>query len=55
MGVSVYHSLGRLLRERGMKRLGACHCSGQRAGAYFEANFPGFFRNNVGTRVTVGD
>ena len=45
----------RLLRERGMKRLGACHCSGQRAGAYFEANFPGFFRNNVGTRVTVGD
>ena len=41
------------LRERGMKRLGACHCSGERAGAYFEEHFPGFFRNNVGTRVTI--
>ena len=45
----------RLLRERGVRRLGACHCSGERAGAYFEANFPGFFRNNGGTRVVIED
>lgn len=45
----------RMLRERGIRRLGACHCSGDRAGAYFEANFPGFFRNNVGTRMIIED
>lgn len=45
----------RLLKERGVRRLGACHCSGERASAYFEANFPGFFRNNVGTRVVIED
>ena len=45
----------RLLRERGVRRLGACHCSGERAGAYFEANFPGFFRNHVGTQVVIED
>ena len=43
----------RLLRERGVKRLGACHCSGERAGAEFEANFPGFFHNRAGSRVEL--
>ena len=43
----------RLLQERGVRRLGACHCSGERASAYFEAHFPGFFRNNVGSRVVI--
>ena len=41
------------LRERGMTRLGACHCSGERASAYFQEHFPGFFRNNVGSRVEI--
>ena len=38
-----------LLREMGLGQLGACHCNGEQAGAYFEEHFPGFFRNNVGT------
>ena len=41
------------LKEWGVERLGACHCNGERAGAYFEANFPGFFQNHVGSCVTV--
>ena len=41
------------LREMGVTRLGACHCNGERASAYFEEHFPGFFRNNVGSRVEV--
>lgn len=41
------------LKQRGMLRLGACHCSGEKASAYFDENFPGFFRNNVGTVVEV--
>ena len=41
------------LKEWGMERLGACHCSGEQAGAYFQAHFPGFFQNHVGSRVTV--
>ncbi len=41
------------LRERGLARLGACHCNGERATAYFQGHFPGFFRNNVGARVTI--
>ena len=45
----------RLLQERGLQRLGACHCSGERAGAYFEEHFPGFFRNRAGSRVVVED
>ena len=42
-----------LLRELGVKRLGACHCSGERAVAYFQENFPGFFQNHVGSRVEI--
>ena len=45
----------RLLRERGVRRLGACHCSGERAREYFSAHFPGFFSNQVGTRVSIED
>lgn len=41
------------LKRRGMIRLGACHCSGEKASVYFEANFPGFFRNNVGSAVEL--
>jgi len=43
----------RLLKQRGMRRLGACHCNGDKAGHYFEKHFPGFFRNNTGSVVTV--
>ncbi len=43
----------RLLQERGVRRLGACHCSGEQATAYFQANFPGFFYNQVGSRVVI--
>lgn len=43
----------RRLREEGLTSLGACHCSGERAGIYFEAHFPGFFRNNVGSCVVL--
>ena len=45
----------RLLRERGVRRLGACHCSGERAREYFAAHFTGFFSNRVGTRVDIED
>lgn len=41
------------LKERGVRRLGACHCNGEKAGAYFEEHFPGFFRNNVGSKMTI--
>ena len=43
----------RRLQEKGLTRLGACHCSGDRAGLYFEKHFPGFFRNNVGSCVVL--
>lgn len=42
-----------LLQGLGVRRLGACHCSGEAACTHFEQNFPGFFRNNVGTRITL--
>ena len=42
------------LSRSGLRRLGACHCSGAQAGEYFQAHFPGYFFNNVGTRLTVG-
>ena len=41
------------LRQWGVRRLGACHCSGERAAAYFTAHFPGFFANHTGSRVTI--
>lgn len=41
------------LRAWGLARLGACHCNGDRATAYFQAHFPGFFQNQVGSRVMV--
>lgn len=41
------------LKELGVKRLGACHCNGEQAGAYFKTHFPGFFPNHVGSRVTI--
>lgn len=41
------------LRRRGMLRLGACHCNGEAASLYFEQHFPGFFRNNVGSKVEL--
>ncbi len=42
-----------MLSEGGIKRLGACHCNGEQANMYFEEHFPGFFRNNVGSRITI--
>ena len=41
------------LQQLGVKRLGACHCSGERACAYFAAHFPGFFQNHTGSRIAV--
>jgi len=41
------------LRSRGMLRLGACHCNGEAASLYFEEHFPGFFRNNVASKVEL--
>ena len=41
------------LQAWGMQRLGACHCNGDQAAAYFQAHFPGFFQNHAGSRVTV--
>ena len=43
----------RRLREMGIRRLGACHCNGERASAYFKENFPGYFENQTGTRVVL--
>ena len=42
------------LSHSGLRRLGACHCSGAQAGEYFQAHSPGYFFNNVGPRLTVG-
>ncbi|MCC8078643.1 MAG: MBL fold metallo-hydrolase [Oscillospiraceae bacterium] len=44
----------RLLRQHGVRRLGACHCTGCRANEYFASAYPGWFASNVGSRVTVG-
>ncbi len=37
------------LHALGVRRLGACHCNGEQAGAIFEREFEGFFKNNAGT------
>lgn len=37
------------LRELGVQRLGACHCNGDVANAFFAREFEGFFKNNAGT------
>jgi 7,8-dihydropterin-6-yl-methyl-4-(beta-D-ribofuranosyl)aminobenzene 5'-phosphate synthase len=37
------------LRKLGIKRLGACHCNGSEANAYFAKNFENFFANTSGT------
>ena len=36
----------------GIQMIGACHCSGEQAGARFKAQLPGYYENGVGT-VTV--
>lgn len=41
------------LKARGMVRLGACHCNGERASAYFQEHFPGFVQNHVGSCVAI--
>ncbi len=41
------------LREIGLRRLGACHCTGRKAEAFFAARFPGFYRNNIGTVTDI--
>lgn len=41
------------LKKNGIHRLGACHCNGEAAGAYFKKNFPGFFLNHVGDVVEL--
>lgn len=41
------------LEKLGVKRLGACHCNGEKAGQYFEKHFQGFFRNQAGTKVII--
>lgn len=43
----------RLLKDRGIRRLGACHCNGEVAGAYFQKHFPGFFLNYTGDVVQI--
>ncbi|MGI5962953.1 MAG: MBL fold metallo-hydrolase [Lawsonibacter sp.] len=41
------------LKKKGVRRLGACHCSGEQAGAYFEVQYPGYFENHVGSKVEI--
>lgn len=43
----------KVLRGMGVRSLGSCHCTGPRAEAFFEQNFPGFFRTNVGARTQI--
>ena len=43
----------RMLKDKGVRRLGACHCNGEAAGAYFQENFPGFFLNHTGDVVEI--
>ena len=44
----IYDTMAQL-QALGLRRLGACHCNGEEAGAIFEQGFAGFFRNNAGT------
>ncbi len=44
----IYNTMARL-QALGLRRLGACHCNGEEAGAIFEQGFEGFFKNNAGT------
>lgn len=41
------------LQKMGIKRLGACHCHGDRAKEVFANEFEGFFDNGCGTFVTL--
>ena len=41
------------LRELGVRRLGACHCTGAGAMEYFAARFPGFFPVRTGLRISL--
>jgi 7,8-dihydropterin-6-yl-methyl-4-(beta-D-ribofuranosyl)aminobenzene 5'-phosphate synthase len=41
------------LQEMGIRHLGACHCTGEKAESFFASRFPGFYRNNVGTRTEI--
>ncbi len=43
----------RKLQDMGITHLGACHCTGEKAESFFAAHFPGFYRNNVGTKTEV--
>ncbi|OGO22735.1 MAG: hypothetical protein A2144_05555 [Chloroflexi bacterium RBG_16_50_9] len=43
-----------VLKEMGVQRLGACHCTGFEASAYLAREFgDAFFLNNAGTRLTL--
>ncbi len=41
------------LQQMGVRALGSCHCTGQKAESFFAENFPGFFRTNVGTKTQI--
>ena len=41
------------IKRSSIRRLGACHCSGAEATEFFEKHLPGFFRNQVGSTVSV--
>lgn len=41
------------LRILGLKRLGACHCNGERANTMFAQEFDGFFSNNAGVSTRL--
>lgn len=41
------------LQQMGIRHLGACHCTGEKAENFFASRFPGFYRNNVGTRTEI--
>ena len=43
----------RKLQDLGMRHLGACHCTGEKAESFFATHFPGFYRNNVGTKTEI--
>ena len=43
----------RKLQDMGMRHLGACHCTGEKAESFFATHFPGFYRNNVGTKTEI--
>lgn len=41
------------LEEHGVQVIGACHCTGDCAAAYFAENYPGYYQNSAGSVIEL--